>query len=142
MPKRASVHVNLPLKKEGSTYGGAFDTLPEENLVLFISPSSGLLINLFNSRAGALLSFVIMLGIYSIIIRLLKRTSLKYKKSTSMIVLIGFALAGMDIVSHKILGYPLIIFQKVLYFLFLLILWWIWSRGFREVAEQHKNSNE
>lgn len=131
VPKRASVYVNLPLEKESNTYIGTFETLPEENLVLFISPSSGLLINLFNSRRVALLSLVIMLPIYYVIIRLLKRTSLKYKTSLSLIVLVVFGLAGLDIVSHKILGYPLTMVQYVLYIMILLILWWMWYRVFR-----------
>ncbi|QUG42050.1 hypothetical protein KD050_01755 [Psychrobacillus sp. INOP01] len=132
VPKRASVYVNLPLQKEGNTCVGAFETLPEENLVLFISPSSGLLINLFNSRRGALLSLVIMLPIYYVIIRLLKRTSLKHKMSISLIVLAVFGLAGLDIVSHKILGYPLTMVQYVLYIMILLIMWWMWYRVFRK----------
>lgn len=139
VPKRASVYVNLPLQKEGNTYVGAFDTLPEENLVLFISPSSGLLINLFNSRGAALLSLVIMLAIYFVIIRLMKRTPLKYKKSISLIVLGVFGLAGLDIVRHKILGYPLTIVQYVLYIMFLLILGWMWNRVFRK-RKWRKNS--
>jgi len=132
VPKRASVYVNLPLQKEGNTFVGAFDTLPEENLVLFISPSSGLLINLFNSRGVALLALVIMLPIYYAIILLLKRTSLKHQKSLTLIVLVVFGLTGLDIVSHKILGYPLTIFQYVLYIIYLLILGWMWSRVFRK----------
>lgn len=132
VPKRASVYVNLPLQKESNTYVGAFDTLPEENLLLFISPSSGLLINLFNSRSGALLSLVIMLPIYYIIIRLLKRTSIKQKKSISLFALGLFGLAGLDIVRHKILGYPLTMVQYVLYIMILLIMWWMWYRMFRK----------
>ncbi|MFJ7826725.1 hypothetical protein [Psychrobacillus sp. NPDC096623] len=142
VPKRASVYVNLPLQKDGNTYSGTFDTLPEENLILFISPSSGILINLFNSRGIALLALVLMLPIYYIIIRLLKRTSIKHKKSISLIILGLFALAGLDIISHKILGYPVTMVQYVLYVLCLLTLGWMWSRAFSKSAEQEKNSDD
>lgn len=136
VPKRASVYVNLPLQKEGNIYSESFDTLPEENLVLFISPSSGLLINLFNSRGIALLALVSMLPIFYLILRLLKRSSLKHQKSISLIILGVFGLAGLDIVSHKILGYPLTIVPFVIYIMCLLILGWMWNRVFRKNEEK------
>lgn len=130
VPKRSSVYVNLPLNKKGNTYVGAFETLPKENLVLFISPSSGFLINLINSRGIALFALVIMLPIYYVIVRLLKQSSLKYKKSIALLVLVVIGLAGLDIVSHKILGYPLTMVQYVLYITCLLIFAWMWTRAF------------
>lgn len=142
VPKRASVYVNLPLQKEGNTYVGSFDTLPEGNLVVFLSPHSGLLFNLFTSRSVALLALVIMLPIYYVIIRLMKRTSLKHQKGISLIILAVFALAGLDIVRHKILGYPITIVQYILYITCLLILWWMWSRVFRKNGKLERNSND
>ncbi|MCT2538170.1 DUF4424 domain-containing protein [Aquibacillus koreensis] len=117
-PKFSDVNVNLDLAKiENHIYAGVFDTLPEENLVLFVTPSSGILTDLFDSRVLALLSIIVLVLLYVVIIRKLKR-----KKLLTLFLLILFVLAGYDLLSHKILGYPFTFVQYVLFVIYVVLL--------------------
>jgi len=136
VPSKSRVHMNLPLDKESRhTYVGEFDELPEENLVLFISPSSGLLIDFFNSRGGALLFFVVLLPVFYLILRFTNKTLLNRKKWFSLILLGVFIFASFDILSHKIMGYPITFVQFILFAMYVLILSLLWTRNVKNPEE-------
>ncbi|MUK90551.1 hypothetical protein GMD78_19525 [Ornithinibacillus sp. L9] len=113
VPSRSSVHVNLLMEKEGSyTFKGNFDNLPEEDIVLFISPSSGLFIDLFNTRISPFLFLISLVVVFYIAMQ----RSVLQNKWFSICLLLVFSYAGYDILSHKILGYP---FTAIQYFIFI-----------------------
>lgn len=135
VPEKSSVHMNLPLKEEGShTYIGDFQKLPEENLALFISPSSGSLVNLFNSR-GQVLWFLVGLLIMFYIITSLATRKIKVKYTTWFtLVLLGVVVfAGFDIFTHKIIGYPFTFLQFVGFMVYTLVLLLIWVNGVKTI---------
>lgn len=131
VPTKSIVHSNLLLETEGNqTYIGEFQELPKENLVLFISPSSGMIVDLFNSRSAALLFIVSLLFVFTFVIWLIrKKIKSKYGKWLSLVFLGVFVLAGYDIFTHKILGYPLTILQFIFFIFYVLILLFIWLKG-------------
>ncbi len=134
VPFGAEMTTNLPLSHvSGNEWLGEFESLPEENLVLFLSPHSGLLIDLFHSRGLAMLFLLVLLLAFYPIGRLLMRIiSVEKRKPVSLLFLFMFIWAGYDILDHKIMGYPLTIFHLgffIIYFFSLLFLWRLMIRG-------------
>ncbi len=141
VPEKSSVHMNLPLKEEDNhTYKGDFQELPEENLALFISPSSGLVIDLFNSRGQVLWFLVGLLAMFSIMMWFATR-KIKVKHTWITLSLLGvFVFAGYDLLTHKIMGYPFTFLQFVGFMVYTLLLLLIWGFGLKTLWKSESRS--
>ncbi|UFJ40313.1 DUF4424 domain-containing protein [Brevibacillus humidisoli] len=130
IPFNGDVYVNLPLQKSGFySWEGTFDRLPEEDLVVFLSPDSGVVIDLFHSRAAALAAVPILLLLFYPIGRwMISRTPSRHGKVVSILWLAVCLWAGYDILEMNITGYPFKVLQPVLFGVYVLILILVWNR--------------
>ena len=91
-----------------------FPDLPEENLVVFVSPASGFVVDLFNSRGVALGFILILIPLfYGVLLIISKRIPEPRRKLVSFAVLPVFIYPAYDILSHMIIGYPMTVLQIV-----------------------------
>ncbi|WP_170840813.1 hypothetical protein [Oceanobacillus limi] len=134
LPK-SFVHTNLSLKQnDKDTYVAEFTELPKENLVLFISPSSGVVIDLFHSRGTALFFLVLWTIMFLIthwkVLPKMKNKILRQGISLALLFLSLFI--GYDILSHKLLGYPFTTFQFIVFIGYVILLCFVWVLSSRK----------
>lgn len=124
IPFDADLHTNLPLQRTSDvSWEGNFPQLPQENLVVFVSPDSGWLIDLFNSEGKALGFLLVLLLLFFFVSKLaVAMVPAQKRKMALLIILIVFVWAGYDILQHKIIGYPFAFFHPMFFAIYLTIL--------------------
>lgn len=129
VPKNARTYTNLPLEEgDAGLLEGSFEELPEENLVVFVSPDSGVFIDFFESTKGPFLFLIGLLVLFFVIVKWgLRRVAFAHQKWITPIFVLFLIFVGYDLLSFKILGYPLTMFQWIFLWIysFILVLGWI-----------------
>jgi hypothetical protein len=130
VPFDAEVYTNLPLNKISShSWEGNFQLLPEEDLAVFVSPDSGWVIDLFDSRGKALGCLLVLVILFYPIGRWgLSLIPLRHRSLVSLSILVVFIWAGYDILQHKIFGYPLTMLHPFFFAWYVSILFFLWKR--------------
>ncbi|OEH94551.1 hypothetical protein [Bacillus solimangrovi] len=129
VPFDAHIYTNLDLEKVNEEmWLGEFETLPDENLVVFLSPRAGILFNNLNSRGLALfIAFVLLVSFYPIG-RWVKKKFPSQSRLISCLLLLIFLGSGYDLLSHKIVGYPFTLLQLAYYILYLILILFLFVR--------------